>query len=149
MMSWQRSVLATPLLNLARPLHKDAVRTFRAIQRLMGDNEKGAATAPNRLEEARWLLGEGLSYGELRDEVYCQVMKQLTSNPNACVLCCIQFLLSMLTYLLTLQGEYFPRVATAVCVASHLPALEEFRAIPSCLPLAAHGNYRGSYRRAR
>ena len=31
------------------------------------------------LEEERWLLGEGLTHGELRDEIYCQVMKQLNS----------------------------------------------------------------------
>jgi len=56
-----------------RPLHKDAVRTFRAVQQLMGDSEKGATSAPNtpRLEDIRWLLGIGLSYSELRNEVYC------------------------------------------------------------------------------
>ncbi|KAI0288123.1 hypothetical protein BC826DRAFT_1107936 [Russula brevipes] len=65
MMTWQRSPLAAPLLNLGRPLHKDAVRTFRAVQRLMGDSEKGATTAATHLGLKR------------------HVMKQLTSNPNA------------------------------------------------------------------
>ncbi|KAF8309423.1 hypothetical protein DL93DRAFT_2085697 [Clavulina sp. PMI_390] len=35
------------------------------------------------LEAERWVLGMGVSQGELRDEIYCQVMKQLTKNPDA------------------------------------------------------------------
>jgi len=34
------------------------------------------------LEEERWLLGEALTHGEIRDEVYCQVVKQLIGNPS-------------------------------------------------------------------
>ncbi len=48
----------------------------------MGDRSKGRNGPANVLEDIQWLLDRGILHGELRDEIYVQICKQLNDNPN-------------------------------------------------------------------
>jgi len=63
-------------------IQKDAIRCFKVIQRIMGDRSKGRNGPANVLEDIQWLLDRGILHGELRDEIYVQICKQLNDNPN-------------------------------------------------------------------
>lgn len=89
--------LDAPILQLNKQLRWDALQCFTHLQRVMGDRplkdsdiriSMEDANAPSAwdcatTEEARKLLVFGVNVPELRDEIYVQLLCQLSDNPSA------------------------------------------------------------------
>jgi hypothetical protein len=65
---------------LNKDLHKDALKSFKLIQMIMGDRSRPRNSSAN--EDLQWLCNCGITQGQMRDEIYVQVCKQLNNNPN-------------------------------------------------------------------
>jgi len=77
LLCWSKQSIRKPLLKSSRNYYKDALRCFSLIQRILGDKNSNS-----NLNDVQKLLDIGLNNANIRDEIYCQVCKQLNKNPN-------------------------------------------------------------------
>ncbi|KAI9493892.1 hypothetical protein BDB00DRAFT_821151 [Zychaea mexicana] len=80
MLQWTKDSIKQPLIMLNKDLYKDALKCFKLVQAIMGDRPRSRQS--NEIEEYHMLLGCGISKGQMRDEIYVQVCKQLHNNPT-------------------------------------------------------------------
>ncbi|KAJ2340642.1 hypothetical protein IWW50_006670, partial [Coemansia erecta] len=81
MVSYTSEALTRPLMNLPRELTRDATHSFRVIQRFMG-NTDDVVTSEDKFNDVLWLCNVGIRAQLMRDEIFCQLAKQVTGNPS-------------------------------------------------------------------
>ncbi|KAI9364120.1 hypothetical protein BD770DRAFT_462691, partial [Pilaira anomala] len=79
LLSWTKDSIKQPLL-LDNKNDKDALKTFKIIQLLMHDRHRPRQF--NFMESFQSLLSCGITKGQMRDEIYVQICRQLNKNPK-------------------------------------------------------------------
>lgn len=77
MLVWTSKPIHASLTDLPSNLNKEACRMFKNVMGFMGDRHY-----PDPLGLAQELLSKTLEQVQLRDEVLCQIVKQIRENPN-------------------------------------------------------------------
>ena len=77
MLLWSRNVLPRSLTDLPKDMNKMAVQLFKNLLGYMGDKQM-----PFPAMLAQDILRKGFDFKDLRDEIYIQIIKQITANPR-------------------------------------------------------------------
>ncbi|KAI8384467.1 uncharacterized protein BYT42DRAFT_562625 [Radiomyces spectabilis] len=80
MLQWTKDSIRQPLIMLNKDLYKDALRCFKLIQIIMGERPRPRGS--NEIEEMQTILSCGITKGQMRDEIYVQLCRQLNGNPK-------------------------------------------------------------------
>ncbi|KAI8388521.1 uncharacterized protein BYT42DRAFT_237779 [Radiomyces spectabilis] len=81
MLQWTKDSLKQPLIMLNKGLCKEVLKCFKLIQIIMGDRSRPRHSS--EVDEIQTILNYGISKGQMRDEIYVQVCKQLHHNPSS------------------------------------------------------------------
>ncbi|RCI05817.1 hypothetical protein CU098_000790, partial [Rhizopus stolonifer] len=80
LLCWTKDSIKQPLLLPNKPFSKEAIKCFKLLQMLMNDRQR-----PRHfqfIESLQYLLNCGITRGQMRDEIYVQICRQLNKNPR-------------------------------------------------------------------
>jgi hypothetical protein len=80
LLCWTKDSIKQPLLLSNKNLTKDALKCFKILQMLMHDRPRSRTF--HTMEAFQSLLCCGISKGQMRDEIYVQICRQLNKNPR-------------------------------------------------------------------
>ncbi|KAI8344959.1 hypothetical protein BD560DRAFT_411784 [Blakeslea trispora] len=80
MLKWTKESIKQPLIMMNKDFNKDALKCFKLLQMIMGDRPRPRQTSET--EDIQFILTCGITKGQMRDEIYVQICKQLQDNPH-------------------------------------------------------------------